>query len=39
MIEMISGKLKSITRQSLAVLERAAEQWENTKRKCEQLFG
>jgi len=39
MLEMISRKLKSITRQSLAILERTAGQWENTERKCQQLCG
>ena len=33
MLEMISGKLILITGQGLAILEAAAEQWENTERK------
>jgi hypothetical protein len=36
---MISRKLIGITRQGLAVLETTPEQWENKKRKCQQLYG
>ena len=35
MLEVISRKLVSITGESFAILEAAAQQWENTERKCQ----
>jgi hypothetical protein len=39
MLEMVSRKVVGIARQGLAVLKTTTEQWENTKRKCQQLYG